>query len=105
EQILQQTLVTAQRMSDEMRETARREAEVIRQQAEVAAERHLETLRAEEAAVRAEIGTLKPQPRPGVEGLRSTLQMYQRLIEQDLAGTRDLPGGPAADAEANTEAV
>ena len=105
EQILQQTLVTAQRMSDEMRETARREAEVIRKQAEIAAERGLESLRAEEAAVRADIGALKRQRRHVAEGLRSTLQMYQRLIEQDLAGGADIPGGPAADAEASTEAV
>jgi hypothetical protein len=55
--------------------------------------------------VRAEIGALKRQRRHVAEGLRSTLQMYQRLIEQDLAGGRELPGGPAADAEASDTAV
>ena len=93
EKILQDTLVTTQRLTEEMKESARREAAVIKREAELAGEKHLEALRAEEAALRTEINHLKRQRRQLGEALRSTLQMYHRLIDQDLAG--EAPGGDA----------
>ena len=96
EKILQDTLITTQRLTEEMKENARREAAVIRKEAELAGEKHLDALRAEEAALRTEINHLKRQRRQLAEALRSTLEMYQRLIEQDLAGEPaggDAPAG------------
>ena len=96
EKILQDTLVTTQRLTEEMKENARREAAVIKREAELAGERNLEALRAEEAALRAEIGHLKRHRRQLAEALRSTLEMYHRLIDQDLAGepaSGDAPAG------------
>jgi cell division protein FtsB len=80
-----------------MKENARREAAVIRKEAELAGEKHIEALRAEEAALRTEINHLKRQRRQLGEALRSTLEMYHRLIEQDLAGE---PAGGDAPASA-----
>jgi cell division initiation protein len=93
EQLLQDTLVTTQRLTEEMKESARREAAVIKREAELAGEKHLEALRAEEGALRTEINHLKRQRRQLAEALRSTLDMYHRLIEQDLAG--EAPAGDA----------
>ena len=96
EKILQDTLVTTQRLTEEMKENARREAALIRKEAELAGDKHLEALRAEETALRTEISHLKRQRRQLGEALRSTLEMYHRLIEQDLAGDAagaDPPGG------------
>jgi cell division initiation protein len=86
EKVLQDTLVTTQRLTEEMKEHARREAAIIRKEAELAAEKHLETLRADEAALRAGIQQLRRQRQQLAEALRSTLDMHHRLIEQDLAG-------------------
>lgn len=93
EKLLQDTLVTTQRLTEDMKESARREAAVIKREAELAGERHLEALRAEEAALRTEIGHLKRHRRQLAEALRSTLEMYHRLIEQDLPG--EAPGDDA----------
>src|SRR5262245_29476699 len=75
EKVLQDTLVTTQRLTEEMKEHARREAAVIRKEAELAGERHLDALRAEEAALRTEINHLNRPLRPLGEALRSTLEM------------------------------
>jgi len=85
EKVLQDTLITAQRLSEEMKEGARREAALIVREAELQGDKQVEAARGEEAAIRTEINLLKRQRRQLAEGLRSTLEMYQRLIEQDLA--------------------
>ena len=54
-------------------------------------EKLLESNRTEEAMLRNEILQLKRQRRQVAEGLRATLEMYQRMIDQDLKD------GPASD--------
>ena len=96
EKVLQQTLVTTQHFTEEMKENAKREAALILREAELEGEKLLESNRAEESALRNEIQQLKRQRRQVAEGLRSTLEMYHRLIEQDLAGEPaggDAPAG------------
>jgi cell division initiation protein len=84
--------VTTQQMTEEMKESARREAALIRREAELEGDKLLESNRAEEAALRNEILMLKRQRRQVAEGLRATLDMYQRMIDQDL---KDDPGAAA----------
>lgn len=86
QKVLQETLVTTQRLTEEMKDNAKREAALIVREAELRGEKLIEAARAEEAAIRNEINTLKRTRRQFTEGLRSTVGMYQRLIEQDLAG-------------------
>ena len=92
EKVLQQTLVTTQHFAEEMKENARREAALVLREAELEGEKLLESNRAEESALRNEIQQLKRQRRQVAEGLRSTLEMYQRMIDQDL---KDEAGGGA----------
>jgi len=69
EKVLQETLMTTQRLVEEMKDQARREAGVIIR---------------EEANLRGEILGLKRTRRQLAERLRATLEMYQRLLDQDI---------------------
>jgi len=84
EKVLQETLVTTQRLIEEMKDQARREASVIIREAEVQADRIIEASRSAEGSLQSEIIALKRTRRQLAEGLRSTVEMYQRLLDQDL---------------------
>ena len=84
EKVLQETLVTTQRLVEEMKDQARREASVIIREAEVQADRIIEASRTAEGNLQSEIIALKRTRRQLAEGLRSTMEMYQRLLDQDL---------------------
>src|SRR5262249_11291608 len=59
ERALQDTLVTTHRLGDEMKATARREAELQMREAELRSEKIIEEGRAEEARIRGEVPTLR----------------------------------------------
>ncbi|HMB37279.1 MAG TPA: DivIVA domain-containing protein [Methylomirabilota bacterium] len=84
EKVLQETLMTTQRLVEEMKDQARREAGVIIRESEVQAERIIEASRSAEANLRGEILALKRTRRQLAERLRATLEMYQRLLDQDI---------------------
>ena len=84
EKVLQETLMTTQRLVEEMKDQARREASVIIREAEVQADRIIEASRTAEGNLQSEIIALKRTRRQLAEGLRSTVEMYQRLLDQDL---------------------
>jgi len=84
EKVLQETLITTQRLVEEMKDQARREASVIIREAEVQADRIIEASRTAEGNLQSEIIALKRTRRQLAEGLRSTVEMYQRLLDQDL---------------------
>ena len=84
ERVLQETLVTTQRMVEEMKESARREASLLVREAELQSEKIVEAARASEVTIQNEIVQLKRTRRQLAEALRSTVDMYQRLLDQDL---------------------
>ncbi len=84
EKVLQETLMTTQRLVEEMKENARREASVIVREAAVQAERIIEVSRKAEGDLHSEIQALRRMRRQLAESLRATVEMYQRLVEQDL---------------------
>jgi cell division initiation protein len=86
EKSLQETLVTTQRLAEEMKTAARREAELIVREAELRAEKVLEAVRGEEARIRTEIHQLRRMRRQVFEEMSSTLERYQRLLSaEDLS--------------------
>ena len=89
DRVLQETLVTTQRVSEEMKEGARRESSLLVREAELQAEKLVEAARTSEASVQAQVTALRRMRRQLAESLRATVEMYQRLLEQDLA---DEPG-------------
>jgi cell division initiation protein len=84
ERILQETLVTTQRVTEEMKEGARREASLLVREAELQGEKMVEAARGAEASIQAQVAQLKRMRRQLAEALRSTVEMYQRLLDQDL---------------------
>lgn len=86
ERVLQETLVTAQKLAEEYKENARREAELIVREARLQADKVLEEGRAEEAKLLAYIEVLRRERRRLAEEIMATLTMYQRRVEEDLKG-------------------
>jgi|RhiMetdeSRZDD1v2_1073273.scaffolds.fasta_scaffold43323_4 cell division initiation protein len=94
ERTLQNTLVSTQRLIDEMKGAARREgdeiraaarheAELIVREAELRGEKALEAARAEEARIRVDIQALKRIRRQLAEDFDATLDRYRRLLSSD----------------------
>jgi cell division initiation protein len=94
EKALQDTLVTSQRLADELKAAARREAEEVRtaarheselivREAELRGEKAIEAARGDEARLRAELQALKRLRRQLVEDLAATLDRYRRHLEGD----------------------
>lgn len=86
ERTLRDTLVTTQKLTDEMKANAKREAELIVREAQVSGEKLLEDARAEEARIQSEVKQLKRTRRQLIEDLRATLAQYQRLFSGELGG-------------------
>ena len=94
ERTLQDTLVTTQRLSDELkaaakresdelRNAARHEAELIVREAELRGDKAVEAARAEEARIRSDIQALKRIRRQLVGDLEGMLERYQRLLRAE----------------------
>lgn len=84
ERALQDTLVTTQRLGDEMKAAARREAELHMREAELRSEKLLEEVRSEEARLRSDVQSLRRTRRQLIEDLRATLESYTRLMSAEL---------------------
>ena len=84
ERTLKDTLVTTQRVAEEMKEGAKRDAQLIVREATLSADKLLEEARAEEAKLRVEIQTLKRLRRQLIEELRATVERYDRTLSADL---------------------
>ncbi len=82
---LQQTLIVAQKMAEEFRESSKRAADIVLREAQLQAEKLLEESRQEQARLSGEVAALKQQRRQVAEELLATLRMHQRLVEQKLA--------------------
>ena len=84
ERVLQETLVTTQRVTEEMKESARREAALLVREAELRGEKTVQAAQTSEAAIQAQVTALKRMRRQLAEGLRTTIEMYQRLLDDEL---------------------
>jgi len=93
EKNLHDVMVTTQRLVDEMKATAKREADLIVREAELRGEKAVEAARGEEAKIRVEIQALKRLRRQLVEELGATMERYQRMLASE--GELDDPAGGA----------
>jgi cell division initiation protein len=82
---LQQTLIVAQKMAEEFRESSKRAADIVLREAQLQAEKLLEEARQEQTRLLGEVAALRQQRRQVSEELLSILRMHQRLVEQKLA--------------------
>ena len=84
ERTLKDTLVTTQRVAEEMKEGAKRDAQLLLREATLNADKIMEEARAEEAKLRVEIQSLKRMRRQLIEELRATVERYDRTLAADL---------------------
>lgn len=84
EKALQDTLVTAQKMAEEVKDNARREAQLIVREAELQGDKLVEEARAVEARLRNDISAFKRTRGRLVEDLQAVLERYHRLLRSDL---------------------
>ena len=89
ERTLKDTLVTTQRLAEEMKEGAKRDAQLLLREAALNADKLMEEARAEEAKLRVEIQTLKRLRRQLIEELRATVERYDRTLTADLNDASD----------------
>ena len=80
ERTLQDTLVTTHRLTEEMKNAAKREAEMIVRDAEMRGDKITEEMRTEEARLKQDIGSLRRLRHQLTEELRGTLTRYERLL-------------------------
>lgn len=92
ERVLQETLVTTHKVVEQMKEGARKEAALVVREAELHAEKSLEVARGQVAAMHAEVEALKRTRQQLTESLRSTVDMYQRLLNQEGARADEKDG-------------
>ncbi len=81
EESLRNTLVTAQKMVEEIKAHAKREAELVMKEAELKAEKLLELAHRKLAQVQAEIAELKRQRDLFASKLRGLLKTHLELLE------------------------
>jgi cell division initiation protein len=84
EKTLQDTLVSTQRVTDEMKANTKREVELMLREAKLAGEKILEDARSEEARMVSDMKTLRRSRRQLIEDLRATLNQYQRMFSGDV---------------------
>ena len=85
EKTLQETLVTTQKIAEEFKENARREAELVLREAHLRAEKSMQDAREDHAKLTAEVGGLRRLRRQLGEEIMNTLATHKRLAEQALA--------------------
>ena len=83
ERTLQDTLVTTHRLTEEMKQAAKREADMIVRDAELQGEKAIEALRGEETRIKHDLAALKRARRQLVDELRTTLARYDRLFANE----------------------
>jgi len=85
EKTLHETLVTTQKIAEEFKENARREAELVLREAHLRAEKYMQDSRDEHGKLSGEITALKRHRRQLSGELLQIISTYRRLVEQEVA--------------------
>jgi cell division initiation protein len=85
EKTLQETLITTQKIAEEFKENARREAELVLREAHLRAEKSMQDAREEHAKLTTEVSGLRRLRRQLGEEIMNAISAHKRLVEQALA--------------------
>lgn len=96
EATLTHTLISTQALADELKQAARREAELIMKEAEMKASALLQEAREELVGTQREILDLRKQRLMAIERLRSTLRTFERMLEIEEDQDQAEPPGQSA---------
>ena len=81
---LQQTLLRAQKVSDEITNNARREAELTVKEAEMMADKIVQQAIEQSTRIEGKIGELRTQRRELQLKFKNTLDLFQRILEAEM---------------------
>jgi cell division initiation protein len=81
EKILRDTLYTAQRVSEDLKEQARREGRVLIQEAQIKADRLVEQAQSRAADVESSLAELRMEREAYLRKVRTLLEHHQKLLE------------------------
>lgn len=81
---LQDTLLRAQQVSEEINEGAKREAKLLVREAEITADRVIQQALDQSTRIEAKITQLRAARRELQLKLKNTLELFQGLVEQDM---------------------
>lgn len=81
---LQQTLLRAQKVSDEITANARREAELTMKEAELAADKIVQQAIEQSTRIESRIAELRTQRRELQHRFKNTLDLFQRSLEAEM---------------------
>ncbi len=85
---LQQTLLRAQKVSDEITANAKREAELMVKEAEMAADRMVQQAIAQSTRIEGKITELRTMRREVQLKFKNTLDLFQRILEAEMEEER-----------------
>jgi cell division initiation protein len=85
---LQQTLLRAQKVSDEITANARREAELTVKEAEIAADKMVQQAVEQSTRIESKIAEMRTMRRELQMKFRNTLDLFQRILEAELEEER-----------------
>ena len=85
---LQETLLRAQKVSDEITANARREAELLVKEAELAADQIVQQAVEQSARIEARIAELRTQRKELQLKFKNTLDLFQRILEAEMEEER-----------------
>lgn len=95
EKLLQQTLITAQKMTDELKDQARRDAEIVIAEAHIEGERILRDASERRILLIGEIQEIKRIRHSFRNSLRALIDNHQQLLDMDIDTLQiDLQGHP-----------
>lgn len=93
EQTLKNTMITTQKLVEDLRENARKEAALIVRDAEVRSQQIGNTAQADRAKLEAELLNLKRQKHHFFQDMKKVIQMHLEMIDFEASseGTKDKP--------------
>lgn len=100
ETVLRNTLITAQKLSDQIKESAQREAHLLMREAEIQAKKILEETQIRRSQMEADIIELKRQRSNLRTKIRSAIQAHQELLTFDEEDQEEEPKRNATDGKA-----
>lgn len=95
EEMLKATLMTAQKVTEELTQNARREAEIVVSEAQLRGERIIRDAEARRVRLIGEIQEVKRQKISFESSLRALVESHLRLLDLDVLALGEEPGGDA----------
>jgi len=99
EDTLKSTMITTHKLAEDIRENARKEAQLMVKDAEIKYQQTLERAREERLRLESELIELRRQKHHFLQDMRKMLQMHQEMVSFEEAGSEGTAEQPEAKAD------